>query len=65
MLVGPMRNYVCALIERMLPWYDPHLEQSRNGYTRAVRLRAIKERINAERVLADYRAADQSRHAEV
>lgn len=47
-----------ALIERALPWYDPHLEAGRNGRTEAIRLRAIRERQKVERVLDDYAATD-------
>ncbi len=47
-----------AFVERALPWYDPTLEEGRDGRTEAIRLRAIRERKNVERVLDEYRKTD-------
>jgi hypothetical protein len=49
---------VRAFVEDWLPWYDQRLERARNGRTEAIRLRAIKERQNVERILADYKETD-------
>lgn len=53
------RERVQAFVERfLLGWYDPRIERGRNGRTEAIRLRAIRERQNAERVIAEYLATD-------
>jgi hypothetical protein len=53
------RSPVRRLIERMLPWYDPTLEQLRDRRTEAVRRRAIAQRIRVERVISQYHEADE------
>ena len=50
---------VRAIVERLLPWYDPRVERWRDLRTEAIRLRAIRERQNVERVIARYHEADQ------
>jgi len=46
------------IARHLLGWWDEALERGRNGRTEAVRLRAIAERINVERVIAEYEDAD-------
>jgi hypothetical protein len=41
-----------------LSYWDERLERGRNGRTEAIRLRAIRERVNVERVIAEYEATD-------
>ena len=50
-----------ALIEHLLPWFDPARERQRNRRTEAIRLRSIHVRIRAERAIAQYRDADRRR----
>lgn len=45
------------LVERLLPWFDPEAERQRDEHTEAIRLRAIRARINAEQVVRAYRDA--------
>ena len=63
------RSRVQTFVERyLLGWYDPRVEAGRNRRTERIRQSAIKERQNAERVMAkrqntervmaDYRATD-------
>jgi hypothetical protein len=50
-----------AVERHALGWYDPAHEHRRNRRTEAIRQRAIAERINVERVLAeDYRDGDRA-----
>lgn len=42
----------------LLPYWDERIERGRNGRTEAIRLRAIAERKNVERVMAQYRASN-------
>ena len=56
-----MRNRWRALVEGLLPWYDPVHERLRDVKTERIRLRSIAARILAERVaraVDEYRAAD-------
>ena len=53
------RERVQSFVERyLLGWYDPRIEHGRNQRTERIRQRAIRERQNAERVMADYHATD-------
>ena len=53
------RSRVQTFIERyLLGWYDPRIEHGRNRRTERIRQDAIRERQNAERVMAEYRATD-------
>jgi hypothetical protein len=63
MLAGPLpmalRDRLQLLIARhFLAYWDERLERGRNGRTEAIRLRAIRERKNVERVIAEYEATD-------
>lgn len=55
--VDDWRGRFRSLVERALPWYDPEAERARNARTEAIRLRAIRARIDAERVVKAYRSA--------
>lgn len=45
-------------ILRRLPWYSPEAQARRAARTEEAHHRAIRARINAERVLTDYQQAD-------
>ena len=55
--VGSVRSTFRRLVERLLPWFDPEAERKRNAHTEDIRLRAIRARINAEKVTKAYRDA--------
>lgn len=64
MLVGsvPMtfRDQLRLWIARhLLPYWDEPTERIRNRRTEAIRLRSIRARMNAERVLGDYAEGDR------
>jgi hypothetical protein len=53
-----VRSSARRLVEQLLPWYDPAAETIRNVKTEAVRQRAIRQRVHVERVIDQYREAD-------
>lgn len=50
------------VVERMLSWYDPKVEASRDERTEAIRQRSIRARVRAEEVRAAYAAAARELH---
>ena len=49
-------------VERFLTsWYDAALERRRDARTEAIRQRSIRERIQAEPIIDEYKAADARR----
>lgn len=44
------------LVEKLLPWYDPVVEERRNQRTEAIRRRSIAARIGAEELTSDLRS---------
>jgi len=55
------RSVFRAVVERLLPWYDPAATEIRDQRTEAIRVRSIGRRIAAEREMAraDYAEADR------
>ena len=45
-----MRSWLRALIERMLPWFDPEAARVRDEHTESIRRRSIAARIALERL---------------
>ena len=52
------------LIERMLPWFDPLVERQRDRRTERIQQRSIAARLRAERIIARYRKAEATAHAQ-
>jgi hypothetical protein len=50
-----MRSRWRALVERVLPWFDPVVEARRNERTERIRRDAIAARMRAEEVREAYR----------
>ena len=48
-------------VQRFLPWYDPLRERLRDAQTEAIHERSIRERISAERIIADYQQTERQR----
>lgn len=55
-----MPSRLRSWIENVLPWWDPRVERLRNARTEAIRRSSMSERIRAERVIAEYEAADRA-----
>lgn len=54
---------VRSLIEALLPWYHPSAERKRDAHSARVTLRSEVARARAERVIAEYRTAEERHHA--
>ena len=54
-----VRSFLRRLVETFLPWYDAVAEAEHDRHTEEVRQRAIAQRIKVEKVIAEYRAADE------
>lgn len=50
---------VRSAIEAMLPWYHPADEQARNARTERIARRSVLARMRAQRVIVDYRRAEE------
>lgn len=55
-MMPSLRSWFHRLVERLLPYYDPETERARDAKTEAITQRAIRVRIQSEKVRADYAA---------
>jgi hypothetical protein len=49
-----------AWFEKLLPWYQPHIERLRNARTEAISKRSVAGRARAERIIDEYRDAAET-----
>jgi hypothetical protein len=52
-----VRDRIHAMVERILPWFDPEEKARRDARTETIRQRSIAVRIQTERIRAAYRQA--------
>lgn len=51
------RSRLQAVVEKLLPWFDPAVEAERDDHTEAIRQDSIRARIDSEKVRKAYRQA--------
>lgn len=56
------RSWLQRVVEKLLLWYSPTVEQARDEHTEAIRQRSISVRMKAEQVREAYKlSADRTR----